>query len=188
MMRGRAFVVSAMISCACFEARAGDGPNQNTRIALETGRDFQETRLFSSATGDVRGDGETMLAVGGYTGSNARRIAEVSLYSRAKDSTWNLEARAQWREGTRASVRNVAVGDLDGDHRAEIIALGEIGEDLASTEAKLSIFALANNVLTEKASVHWKRDASSRGYGLAIGDLDRDGRLEIVSGGFGSDG
>jgi hypothetical protein len=161
---------------------------QNTKVGMEAGRDAEETRLYSSAAADLRGDGTTLLVVGGYTGAKDKRIADVSIYSRGQDSSWKLEARALRAGEPQSTIRNVAAADLDGDKTAEVIALGWIGGSFADSEAQLSIYRLDKGTLIEKASVQWKTGANAHGYGLAVGDLDRDGRPEIVSGGFGLNG
>lgn len=160
-------------------------PNQNTKVIAESGRDAQETRLFSSASGDLRGDGKMLLAVGGYSGSKERRIAEISVYSRMNDATWKLEARAERKSASSSSIRNVEIADLDNDGKAEVIALGWIGESTKSADAELSIYTLGKDGLSEKATIHWKSGSNANGYGLAIGDVDGDRRPEIISGGFG---
>ena len=75
-------------------------------------------------------------------------------------------------EPGRDPVRAFAVGDLDGDRAADVVALRGDGTTLLFPSGS-----------PKRMSVHappaWRRGCS--GYGLRLGDLDGDGRPEVVA-------
>lgn len=133
------------------------------------------------AEGDLDGDGSRELVVGGRVGGFRPvtdpigvRTARVEVY--AANGGW-MELRAA-SEGLNV-VNDLAVGDLDGDGRAEVVAVGEY---------RISVLAYRDGRL----EVEWTEGlATGRFLRVDCADLDGDDRAEVViaeeSSGFGEE-
>ncbi|MBI3848623.1 MAG: VCBS repeat-containing protein [Planctomycetes bacterium] len=117
-----------------------------------------DSEVMSVATGDVFEDGVPEIVAG--TGSG--EIVVIGL---------DGEVRANHPIG--GGVKAIAVADLDGDRRPEIVALtAERG--LAAWEASRVIALSSNGVVRFNVSV------DGEAHTLTVGDLDGDGRAEVV--------
>ncbi len=126
------------------------------------------------AVGDVTGDGQDDVVVGSGPG----RSPQVAVYdgtTGAEVSRFDVPAAKTFRGGI-----TVAAGDLDGDGKAEVI----VGLDAGSTPT-VTVFdgttgAVARSFLAAASTARV-------GVRVAAGDLDGDGKAEIVAGlGFGA--
>jgi hypothetical protein len=153
---------------------SGSGSGTVQVFAPEGGQPIRTLQLFdppafvSMAVGDVVGDGRPQLVAAADTAGGPQvkvvdpRTGEVidSLYPFTPD----------W------AVPQVAVGDVNGDGRADVIVLAQSVDgtevkafDVASGKQLSSFFVLEPGVVP--------------GASLAAGDLDGDGKAEIVLGG-----
>ncbi len=140
--------------------------------------DFQATREFSVgdqktlgggelAAGDLDGDGIQEIVVGSGLGSDPK----IWIYH--SDGTL-ISSFLAYAAGFKGGAR-IAVGDLDGDGKAEIVTAPGPG-----AESRIEIFDLAGH---KKLSQKMLAYASSfrGGVHVAVGDLDGDGKAEIVT-------
>ncbi|MBD3387787.1 MAG: hypothetical protein GF416_01950 [Candidatus Altiarchaeales archaeon] len=106
---------------------------------------------ISLAAGDVTGDGRKEVIVGSYP----------TLY------VLDADGGLIWKKSDviNTYVEDVAVADLDGDNRSEVIA--------ASNEVY---------VFDQEGDLLWKGMTDSRVYSVAAGDLDNDGVPEVIAG------
>jgi hypothetical protein len=127
----------------------------------------------SVAAADFDRDGRTDLVVGlvGKEGTVWRSVLDVFLAR--LDGTWIR--RPLYVEETREGVTAVAVGDLDGDAAADVVAL--------TGDGKTAVF-LGNNrgEFVRQVDGIPAFAGACRGYGLRLADLDHDGKAEIVAG------
>jgi FG-GAP-like repeat len=126
------------------------------------------------ASGDFDGDGRADLMTSFAThGSDntARRGLELSRVNGAGEWTTELVAAYEGKD----NMWSLDAGDLDGDGKLDLVATTERGKVL---------------VLLGDGAGHFSREESPeldppdlcRGYGLELGDVDGDGRAEIVAG------
>ncbi len=119
------------------------------------------------ASGDVTGDGAPEIVIGAGTGAPA----EVRVYS-ADGSL--LKIFYPYAKTFKGGVR-VAVGDLDGDGKAEIVTSPGPGmEPLVRRFSGDGSFVAPNGFLAYANTFHG-------GVRVAVGDLDGDGKAEIVT-------
>jgi hypothetical protein len=138
---------------------------------------YTDSFMWSSpALADVDGDGRLeVIAGGGYF------ISEQGLRGRSI-RVWKASGGApRWGFGTRGVVvGGVAVGDVNGDGRAEI-AYGDAGCEGPGTcpGGELVLLTLAGDRLTPM----FRRDLGGGSYfgGPVLGDITGDGRPEVVA-------
>lgn len=119
------------------------------------------------ASGDVDGDGNIDLVVG----SGAGRIPEVRIFTTTGELKKTFRAYPDWFMG---GVR-VAVGDLDGDGRAEIVTSPGPG-----IEPQVNVFH-ADGTQVIQGGVFAYAKTFLGGVHVAVGDLDGDGKAEVVT-------
>lgn len=119
------------------------------------------------ASGDVDGDGSMELIVGAGPG----RSPDVRIFHEDGSSVGSFRAYPEWFRG---GVR-VAVGDLDGDGRSEIVTSPGPG-----IEPQVNIFH-ADGTQVIAGGVWAYEKGFLGGVHIAVGDLDGDGKAEVVT-------
>jgi hypothetical protein len=137
------------------------------KVDINTG-----TSPYGVAIGDLDGDGKPDLAVTNSTGNtvslfrNTSTIGSISLAS--------FGSRVDINTGN--TPQNLAIYDINGDGKPEIIVLNVISNNIyvfgnSCTPGAISAAAFANRV-----------DLTAGNYpaGLALGDIDRDGFTDLI--------
>jgi hypothetical protein len=124
--------------------------------------------VLSVAVGDLDGDGDLDLVSGGI---------DSRVYVWQNDGSPFSGAWTKQEAGSHTSdVRSVAAGDLDGDGDLDLVSGGDDGK----------VYAWQND--GSPFSGAWTRQEvgshTSYVYSVAAGDLDGDGDLDLVSGGW----
>ncbi len=126
------------------------------------------------AIGDVDGDGKPEMIVSNYKGTS-----KVTIYRNTNTGTGNLQVTSFTTPvGFLAdgSSTVVAIGDLDGDGKPEIVT--------ANLEGRMSVFWNTSTTGTINSATFAQRfdysTGGTGGWGIAISDLDGDGKPEIV--------
>ena len=131
----------------------------------------------SVASGDVDGDGQTEIVTGGYYNDGARNVAQLCVWN---GSVGAFERVTAWFWTGNTTINSVAVGDVDDDGKMEIVT-GGYYFDGARKVAQLLVWNGATLALEGVKTWFWVGDTTINS--IALGDVDADAQVEIVTGG-----
>jgi hypothetical protein len=80
-----------------------------------------DTQINSVAKGDVDGDGKTEIVTGGTYNDGTRNVAQLCVWDGATLALKNIQT---WYWTSDTQINSVAVGDVDGDGKTEIVTGG----------------------------------------------------------------
>ncbi len=144
-----------------------------TRVDFTTGTSPNEV-----AISDVDGDGKPDLAVANYGNNTVSVFLNTS--SSGSITTGSFAAKVDFTVGT--SARDVAFGDLDGDGKPDLVAANRLSNSvsvLRNTSVPGSITSGSFAAIVDFAT-------GTEPVELAIGDLDMDGKQDLVVTNFSS--
>jgi len=147
-------------------------------VALSNGRTFGTPRLAASGLpqgidnqvelADVNGDGLDDLVIfsRGPAGVAGAATAVVAL---SNGSTF--DAPRVWNSSWCANVQTCLVGDINGDHRADIVAI---------TQGFGTVFTSLSQGSSFGPNAIWNNYFCVRGEKCALGDVDGDGKADAI--------
>ncbi len=129
---------------------------------------------FSLAFGDLDGDGKTDMAVANNTLNSVSIFRNTSTIGTINGNSFS--ARVDFSTGNNSNPISIAIGDLNGDGKPDMVVAN-------TTTNNISIFQ--NSVVAGffNAGSFLPRIDISTGasaWSVALGDLDRDGKLDIA--------
>jgi parallel beta-helix repeat protein len=154
-------------------------------LAVETVKTWYwtgDTVINSVALGDVDADGQVEIVTGGYYNDGARNVAQLVVWN---GSDLSVDRLTTWYWTGNTVINSVAVGDVDADGQVEVVTGGTFN-DGARDVAQLVVWTGAS--LTVKRLTTWYWTGNTVINSVAVGDVDADGQIEIVTAGYFNDG
>ena len=154
----------------------GDG---SVSLYLNQGRGFREAlswtgamgrRILSVALGDVDGNGYLDLVC-------ARDNLGAALF---RNTNATFPASPSWSPRTAESTTSVALGDVDGDGDLDLVCGNSGNRGQANTLYR-------NNEGVLESTPTWSSVPAAKTAAIALGDINGDGRLDLVCGNSGFD-
>ena len=140
----------------------------------------------SVAIRDLAGDGKKEIDVGGQLLTYPFWKGELSVWSDWTGSLTQL-AETNWQTSSQSSIDivRVATGDVNGDGITEIVTAGYTNVPVGSTDAfyaTIRTWTWTGSTITLQKSIRYQ-NASSALAAIAIGDVDKVGKQDIILGG-----
>jgi hypothetical protein len=143
-----------------------------------------DTVITSVAIGDVDGDASVEVVTGGYYSNGVHWCAQLCVWNGA---TLSLENVQPWYWYSWTSLDSVAVGDVDGDGQVEIVTGGDYFDGVRPN-AQLCVWSWNGVVMTCEKAEPWLSGVLTDISSVAVANVDLDGQLEVVTGGYYDDG
>lgn len=152
------------------------------------------THGYGLDVADLDGDGSPDIASAGFFFDGTKENGEVRVWS-YKAGAISLVAKTAFGDPafTSTRVNALAVGDLDGDGKPEIVVGGRDGE--LKTEANkndeskrreqgmLAAFSLKGSAIESRARLGWKKGNASRIRAIELVDIDGNHRSKVLAAG-----
>jgi uncharacterized protein YjdB len=127
---------------------------------------------ISVAIGDLDGDGKADLAVANYTSNNVSVFRNTG--SSGAITAASFAAKVDFATGT--NPRIVAIGDLDGDGKADLAVANQSSATVSVFRNTSSSGAITAGSFAAKVDFA----TGNQPYSVAIGDLDGDGKADLA--------
>ena len=150
---------------------------ENLKVWYWTG----DTRINSVAVANVDDDTDVEIVTGGYFNDNIRDWAQLVTWDGA---TLEVEPLTVWYWTGETRINSVAVGDVDGDGAEEIVTGGYYTDGVKM--AQLVVWNGTSMAVENVAAGDWTSEAMINA--IAIGNVDLDAGVDIVTGGYYFDG
>jgi trimeric autotransporter adhesin len=131
------------------------------------------TSPYSVAIGDLDGDGKLDLAVANNSSNTVSVLRNTAASGTITASSF--AAKVDFVTGT--NPMNIAIGDIDGDGKPEMIS----SNFYANTISVLRNTATAGSVTTSSFAAKVDFATGTHPYCVALGDIDGDGKRDIVT-------
>jgi PKD repeat protein len=136
------------------------------------------TTITSVVEGDVDADGAHEIVTGGYYNDDVRDRAQLVVWNA---STLTVEAVTAWYWTGDTRINAVAMGNVDGDADMEIVTGGFYFDGVR----KVAQLVVWNGVtLAVDRLITWYWTGATEILSVDVADVDGDGVVEIVTGGY----
>jgi hypothetical protein len=140
------------------------------------------TTINSLALGDVDGDGKTEIVTSGSFFDGTRNVAQLVVWNATSLLAEEITA---WYWTNNTVVNSVTLGDVDGDGQVEIVTGGYFN-DGSRNVAQLVVWTGSTLAVDKLMGWYWTGNTVINS--VSLGDVDGDGQVEIVTGGYYNDG
>jgi len=144
------------------------------------------TLVENLKVGDVDGDGSVEIITGGFTYDGEKINAQLRVWY--FDEALSLEESHEWITEDITAVKVVSLNDVDDDGILDIVTGGLTSvygsfknAEATRDAAQLRVFGWNGEVLTLKQKEDWTLADGLAVMNVGAGDLDNDGKHEIVS-------
>ena len=134
---------------------------------------------------DADGDGDVEILTGQLVVNGSTYFTRLSVWS-WDGTNLTFETGTGATDLTGVSVRSIFVSDLDDDGLSEIIICGRKADDIKNS-ALLQIWHVGAEGLVLQKSVKWCASKDSSANTVYACDLNGDGVVEVVTGGYDND-
>ena len=171
---GSGIATMAMIKKASsqviFMRSANDGSHYQITYSFDISTSANDFKGI--AAGDMDGDGIDELIVL----RNGASLANILVYKIPLNFSGSATLKASIQVGSGLyNYRGIAAGDFDGDGKAELVMAKD-------GHSQFIFYALSGSSLVLKGSINLSDDPAANAWGgIAAGDLDGDGKAELVA-------
>jgi hypothetical protein len=156
---------------------------------------YEGISVASVFVGDVDKDGKPEIVAVGRAINTSQSAAQLFVW-RWDGNSLTLKASAEWYPADDIACANsVSAGDLSNDGKIEIVTCGYVSNP-KNCSGQLRVWQFNGTALSLKANAEWRKVddysltiaggimGNTMAYNVKVGDVDADGYLEIVTGGF----
>lgn len=158
----------------------------NTYAPDVAGNPMGNTMVNNVKIADVDGDNLPEILTGGFTYDGNKVNGQLRIWSWNNEMT--LEVSQEWAEYDITELKAITINDVDSDGKVDIITSGvtagsgAFAQNAAIKEyAQLKVWSWDGHTLTLKQSKDWNVDEGVCAWQDGTGDLDNDGKIEIVT-------
>ena len=157
--------------------------NTATTTSIASGEWYTigDTVVNSIAQADVDNDGQTEVVTGGHYFDGTRNVAQITVRS---STTLALENQQTWYWTDDTTINSIAVANVDADADLEIVAGGSYFDGTRNV-AQLTVWSGPTLALENVKVWYWTSNTVVNS--VAVGNVDGDADIEIVTGGYYSD-
>ena len=149
---------------------------------MKFSRSFVNKTISSVTFGEVDNESQKEIAISGISNNGTRNLAFLTISDSMTLSTINI---TEWSWVTDTCVNSVKVGGIDNDNVTEIVTGGHFFDGKRNV-AQLIVWN-GQTLAVEKIQ-NWYWFGNTTVNSLSISDVNEDGVVEIITGGFFHDG
>lgn len=145
------------------------------------------TMVYNVKVADVDGDNYSEIATGGFTYDGNKALAQLRIWNWT-NGVLNLEKSKEWASLDITELKSISINDVDSDGKPEIVTSGATcgyGSFAANapnkSRAELKIWSWNGKNLSLKESTDWIVGEGVCAWNDCTGDLENDGKLEMVT-------